>query len=212
MNNLLLRRRMLMQAGGSPTPPTPYDAEVEYIESSQQQYIDTGFYPTINTLIQFKVYIGLHTNGSIITGYFNEVDDRNDYRFLNVGNTFYYDSGGGRRKAISALFTYQSWIEVELGNYYVKNLISQVREIAGVPYSSSQIGFYPLYLDATPQTPNNSRGANKWAKYQIYDNSVLVFDGIPVRKSGKGYLWDNVSQQLFGSQTATPYTYGPDIN
>lgn len=41
---------------GAPTPPLPYDAEVEYLESTGTQWIDTGLKAAINTIsrITFK--------------------------------------------------------------------------------------------------------------------------------------------------------------
>ncbi len=36
------RRQLMIASMGEPVPPLPYDAEVEYLEGTGTQYIDTG--------------------------------------------------------------------------------------------------------------------------------------------------------------------------
>ena len=43
---MLLGARQFFERRGAPTPPLPYDAEVEYLESTGTQWIDTGIYPS----------------------------------------------------------------------------------------------------------------------------------------------------------------------
>lgn len=42
------------------------------------------------------------------------------------------------------------------------------------------------------------------------DNGVLVRDYIPVRVGQTGYLFDNVSKQLFGNAGTGAFVIGPD--
>ena len=41
-------------------------------------------------------------------------------------------------------------------------------------------------------------------------NNVLVRDFIPVRKGGKGYMYDRVSKKLFGNKGTGDFVVGPD--
>ena len=47
---------------------------------------------------------------------------------------------------------------------------------------------------------------------KFYDGSTLVRDFIAVRKDGVGYLYDQVSGQLFGNAGSGSFTYGNDVN
>ena len=46
---------------------------------------------------------------------------------------------------------------------------------------------------------------------KVYVNDELVFDGIPVRKDGVGYLYDKVSGLLFGNEGTGSFVIGNDI-
>ena len=53
MGTLLNRRRYM--GGGS--APLPYDAEIEYLETSGTQWINTNYYPNTNTVIETKLFL-----------------------------------------------------------------------------------------------------------------------------------------------------------
>jgi hypothetical protein len=56
---------------------------------------------------------------------------------------------------------------------------------------------------------------NSWIKcfaFQLWDaNSVLIRDIIPVRVGNVGYMYDNVSGQLFGNAGTGNFILGNDI-
>lgn len=47
---------------------------------------------------------------------------------------------------------------------------------------------------------------------RIYSGSTLIRDFIPVRKDGKGYMYDKVEGKLYGNNRpeGSDFTYGPD--
>ena len=45
---------------------------------------------------------------------------------------------------------------------------------------------------------------------KIYENGVLIQDLIPVRKDGKGYMYDRVSKKLFSNGGTGEFIIGPD--
>ena len=63
--------------------------QLEYIQSSGTQWIDTGVKPTIATTIIVGLNIFEATGDSVI-GNMGE-NDENDYRLFNYSNTVYYD-------------------------------------------------------------------------------------------------------------------------
>ena len=62
-------------------------------------------------------------------------------------------------------------------------------------------------------TPYGIGTQKRLRNIKIYDgDSTLVFDGIPVRKKGVGYIYDKVTEQLFGNANSTgDFTLGPDV-
>lgn len=53
-------------------------------------------------------------------------------------------------------------------------------------------------------------GIIRMAEYQHRNGNILLQDFIPVRVGNKGYLYDRISGQLYGSETEYPFAAGPD--
>ena len=48
--------------------------------------------------------------------------------------------------------------------------------------------------------------------FSIYnENDELILDIIPVRKGATGYMYDKVSEQLFGNNGTGSFVLGPDV-
>ena len=45
---------------------------------------------------------------------------------------------------------------------------------------------------------------------QIYENNILLFDLIPVKKNGVGYLYNKVTNQLLSNSGSGNFILGPD--
>ena len=44
----------------------------------------------------------------------------------------------------------------------------------------------------------------------MVSKGVSIFDFIPIRKDGVGYMYDNITGQLFGNQGTGAFIIGPD--
>ena len=187
---------------------TLYDAEIEYIESTGTQWIDTGIKPTEKTSAQFKVYNKAITGGSIF-GYSGQNDTR-DYRIFNYDGSICFDIMFSRINGTG--WSPGSWRELEIGNYYVKDLETQNILLTGST-KSSFIGDESIKLNYAydPGQHAVSISQNKWAYVKIYENNVLVRDMIPVRVGQVGYMYDKISGELFGNQGSGNFTLGPDV-
>ena len=50
------------------------------------------------------------------------------------------------------------------------------------------------------------------AAFKMYSGGTLVRDFVPVRKDGVGYLYDQVTETLFGNANESgAFTYGSDV-
>lgn len=193
---------------GTPTPPLPYDAEVQYLESDGASYINTGAYlNTSNFEIGYE-QVGVGTekhwgyghqgvaSGAWVTvmhdiACFGQITN-------NVTISPYLTSGNNILK-----YT-QSGITVN-GTTLSKNLSLSGRDNLNT-FAVPIFGWYDF----------DSRGIQYSQNYQlksfyIKNNGTLVVDMIPVRKNGVGYMYDRVSGQLFGNAGTGSFIIGPDV-
>ena len=177
---------------------TLYDAKVEYIQSTGTQWIDTGIVEggTVN------IY-GMYANkGSGSAGFWGIY---NGSTYLEQQhNGFYYSGNTGLTYNMPSSLTK---IEVRGTDVYVND--SKKGTITRGTHTTSYT--IPLFC------LKNASGNTIWlsqmqlAYFKIIKNDVLVRDFIPVRVGQVGYLYDNISNTLFGNQGTGSFTLGPDV-
>ena len=186
--------------------PLPYDAEVEYLESTGTQYISTMLIPTrvhvglkpigVATPSYANAYFGVNNNGSRTTGLVSETKDTLQAR--NYG----YDS-----VEFSAL-----WGEFH-NVYFDRDTVSIdgetkafVTNFSTVGGAVKSFGLFDFPQRSTETTPKSAISYCKmWDKV---DN--LMADFIPVRVGAVGYMYDCVSGRLFGNSGTGEFILGPD--
>ena len=186
----------------------PYDHQLEYLESTGSQYIDTGVVPNTNTKVQFKVMNTVST-GDCILGYSNR-NDNADWRLFNYNQYLYFDRFYGRldgsTKSPKVQFLSNEWREFEVGNFYVKDLATGSTLMSGS--SSSFTGIDTIYLSHG----SNSNSANKWGYVKIYDGNTLVQHLIPVSVNGVAKMYDRLTGTFpkhYGTFVAGPVASTP---
>lgn len=215
----LARRRMMM--GGS---AKPYDAEVEWIASDGATAIDTGIYPSNRLGVHLEMWLPAPdaTYGHWLFGARTDVNNGN-YALLNLqaGN----NSSSWRCGSIVNQATGRRIVQ---GRIIIDNVINpfalSVRDANGTfTYTSPNVQtfisprtlwLYTLHLadGQNPQSANNYTDTRIYGGSKLYlDSTTLIGDYIPVRKDGKGYLYDKVTQQLLPNVGANNLTYGPDV-
>ena len=193
-------------------PAPPYDAQVEYIESSGTQWIDTGFTPNQNTSAKLR-FMNKVVTGSAIIGY--EVgNDSQDWRFFNHNTAIYMDVWSGRTNSGAGRCNTNTWYEFEVGNLYVKNLSTGTTETSGTAISSfTGTSTIKLNLTKSGDTPSQ----NKFAWVKIYDGETLVRDLIPVRVGTEYCMYDQANPRggdngdgLYHNKGSGAFTGGSD--
>lgn len=187
----------------------PYDNKLLYLESSGTNFIDTAFYPTQNSRCVVQ--------GQIMNGSYPDC----------VGTL----SGSSKRFQVVAI--YQGYFHMGVGNGWknIKSVDNDIHtfDVSGngiiklddATYNMSTDGNayntestfrcpYSLLLFATNN--NGIRYSNQFRLYscQIYENNTLLFDLIPVKKDGVGYLYNKVTKQLLGNNGTGNFILGPD--
>lgn len=185
--------------------PLPY-IELDYIQGNGTQWIDTGVKPSNTIKMQLKA-IPTSSLGNIFLGE-NSVSDSQDYRLFFTGGQMYFDRGSSRYSASKPINT---MYELEIGDYYVKDLVTGSNIFTGssmtFDYSShSAIG---LFNCASVSSASES---GKIYYLKIYNNDILVRDFIPVKEKETDIicLYDKVSEEFYYNAGSGEFIAGPE--
>lgn len=203
---------LLNMSGGSLlNKQLPYDYEVEYLESTGTQYIDTGVLANVTSSRSIK----------------SEIDCKSS----NEGDLSTLAARLGSNR-LYLLHLYSGWC-IGYGNYYnSKTLYDKYRHIITTEF---EVGKQVLEVDGTAVIQKNENydvitnlnfylfacnydGNVRYATFstiyscKIFANNVIVRYFIPVVKNGVGYMYDKVSGQLFGNAGTGNFILGPDVD
>jgi hypothetical protein len=189
----------------------PYDAEIEYLESTgggtrlNTIYIDTGIHLTGGSSVEIRYRT---TNTTLYyPGIFSSraypVDHTTSYSLLGFDRL---DYGKGN----AANWTRDTNVHTLLCQPTGSNLSiivdgKQVKTIPLLTFTSTETTI--LFTDRA-----NLGFGGAIYYFKIWDESgKLVFDAIPVRVGDVGYMYDKVSGQLFGNAGKGAFVLGSDI-
>ena len=209
-NALLLRRRGMIQAqqgGGG-----PYDAEVQYLETDGNAYINLG--RANLSILQWEAKIGFSSSNNtrrFLLAYNNIA--LLHYCEINVNNVFGAFIGSQSASVTSPALNpdvlYDATFVIN-GNTSVQTEIT----IGGQVYTNSS-------TSAQGNDNNNIyifRLANSFTgigqrigRNRLYMGGQLLVDLIPVRVGQVGYMYNRVTDQLLGNSGTGDFVLGPDI-
>ena len=196
---------------GAPTPPLPYDAEVEYLESTGTQWINTG-YETKGVGITIDVVASKTTSAT------NEMAIAG--RAASSGFELYFANGLARIWTVSFDIPSAAGISANNAYHIVAETASNSQSITvdGVVDSrtgsvAGAAGLSPIALFAHRQTYNL---VGRIYSCKIYDGATLVRDFTPVRFTNEqnqsdGAMYDRVSGALFRNAGTGEFRFGTDI-
>ena len=184
------------------TPDTiPYDAEIEYLEGTGTQWIDTLIHPT--TGYGFELYGGFtEFNNNEFFGGGNNWDNGLGI-CTHEAKTYGVIVGTTEVCTLSAQNNVMHLFRVNSdGTVYVDN------ECKGQSGTQMPEGNYTMYIF----NHSSTRAIRKAKIYycKIFNSNGLVFDGIPVRVGQVGYMYDKISRQLFSNEGSGNFVLGPD--
>ena len=205
---MLINLRNALMAGKR----LPYDAEVEYLESTGTQYVDTGV--LANGEFDFDYMFRMNTLQSNTVG----MGARSASQFLTA-----LQINGSQRFTFAYLYTVWSNGEWNVSNidYRVQLSFHSGSQSATVNdtvlFTDNKVGTellnLPIYIfkrsNSGTETIYGLSGRFYFCK--IWQNGTLVRDYIPVRKATVGYLYDRVSGKLFGNAGTGAFSYGNDL-
>lgn len=204
-------------------PALPYDAEVEYLESTGTQYVDTGVLANGEFEFDYRFYLSSVSGNVVAAG------ARSSSQFLTIlqvvgssGNSFVLGYLSSTIPASGTAVLLRTRRDYDVHISFANG--SQSVSLDGVTvYSASLSGTekldLPIYLYKRSHYSTDSVAAmiGRFYYFKIWQDGVLVRDFQPVRKNGVGYLYDRANPTggplgngLYGSATSTPLVAGPD--
>lgn len=190
--------------------PLPYDAEVEYLESTGTQYIDTGVKLASDLTIRVRARYQQKSANVI------RAADGNSRAFILFGSgsaeatssVQAVNSTIGSGGSVSVALAFGEWADIVLSPSGLT--------VNGTTASSSGWSNYGTTNQNLYVFAFNDNGAASGfssipvASLDIYSGSTLVRSYVPVRVGQVGYLYDRVSGQLFGNSGTGAFVIGPD--
>lgn len=183
--------------------PSGY-TQVEYIQSSGTQYIDTGFVPNQDT----RVVCDCEYQASSSSWLFavRVASGKGSFSFLSHNNRFRTDYGASYTQYFATSTTQVTRIDKN------KNITTINGNETLTDTTTAFNSTYPLFLFAvnTAGTPSGYSSA-KLKNMQIYDNGTLVRDFVPCKNSsGTVGLYDVVNGKFYINAGTGSFTAGTD--
>lgn len=199
----------------------PYDAEVEYLESTRTQYIDTGVIATSQTTISLRSYNSPQTaNSQIIAGVFDNTSGTaiRSMLLVNADTRHYYYFGTSTSINWFAV-PFGQWVSFDLGSSIEWNAGSgsgtYTPPSSGAFSTSTSIALFARHVNNNGTKYFDAFWNGRISSCSISDNGVLVRDFTPVRFTNEqgvseGAMFDRVSGELFGNAGTGAFVIGPD--
>lgn len=204
MNELLLRRRL----GAA----KPYDAEVEYIETDGDAYIDTGVKVASTLTFEISLYFPANPSSWWVFGGRGSSSTVMGFQRLSASGYWRWNYGS-KYQAIQLSDISQAGIHT-FKNTSSSNILLKDNTTTFTCQTatfSTQQNFY-LFTQNNAGTPNMRMPGERVSYAKFYSSGTLARDFIPVRVGQVGYLYDKVSGRLFGNANSTgSFGIGNDV-
>ena len=187
----------------------PYDAEVEYLQSSGTQYIDTLVNADSNLSVEITManagtpWSNVNPNGAI------RITPRARHHLnFNLNIQYYFCTGDTStvtsiRPSDGEVFTYK----VDA----IAKTLSVNSSTFSLPNDTFDLGM-TYWLFGRNGMTSPYLGSLRIYSAKLWNGSILVRDFIPVRVGNVGYLYDRVSKRLFWNAGTGDFVLGPDKN
>lgn len=209
-------------------PALPYDARVEYLESTGTQWIDTGTSMKYGDVFEFDFNItnltssGNYQGGYVLASLVPNASSRSYalgwYQHNTYGRHFLFcfSNDSSSYTTFPTPYSgvrYKVTCHAERGN--------MVMTVNGTMYvdtanNTEQDGLLTVFARAKTASAGRVTSVNVISKLRLYSlkhyrGGVLIHDYIPVRVGSVGYLYDRVSGQLLGNRGTGVFGFGTDI-
>ena len=175
--------------------------QVEYIESSGVEYIDTGLKITPTRVFVYDIKFASNSDRTLIGASANG----GNYFGKNANNT--YEIGPDASNWINLDAT------VRRECYFANTGTSTTLTVEGQSVSRYNLSIYDDTFGAIISSPTYGvmLGGATFYGIRVYDDDDLLRDFIPVVKDGVYGMWDNVTNTFYGNAGTGSFTGGPEV-
>ena len=195
----------------------PYDAEIAYLETTGQQCIDTGIFPSLDMEFNTKIY-----TPKVRDDYFCSLrkDAGNTrYYLLNYNSSVGYACtksvwyGAGKKPDYFSTNTHiiKSKITQDKASIEVDGTYVEYADTGGLFSQDKTLPLFGAKLNNSTTINTRSNTGTRCYYAKFISNGQVVGDFIPVRVGNVGYMYDKVTGKLFGNLGAGNFILGPDI-
>lgn len=198
--------------------PDHYDTEIEYLEGTGTQWIDTNISGNtyINSLeIEVKfLFVNKQSKETCVIGAKNLPRE-------NIGFTLYTNSSNQINSWVVSGSTVPIG-QLSIGDTYVIKVTfnkpqNRIHVFNGITSSNNGNnnytgnGIITLFMDNVNGTQTYAApGKIKLYYCKVKSDNTLLIDAIPVRIGQVGYMYNKVSGKLFGNKGTGNFVLGPD--
>ena len=194
----------IFQFVSGPTLPSGY-TELEYIQSSGSQYINTGFKPNQDTKISITVDFPLSGTTWLYGG--RTSANSNSLGFLCESGSRYRFDYASSTNALTIKPTGKFTIDSDKNKCYING------ELVFTATYTTFASPVNMYIFNNNNNGSLSGGSSaKLYNCSIYDNGVLIRNFIPCKnESGTVGLYDSVNNQFYQNDGSGTFVAGPEI-
>lgn len=187
-------------------PDTDIYSQVDYIQTSGSQYIDTGIVPTSNTRVVTKIGVTTSTQNLPVFGCLGS-NSSGYYHLTCFNSKWYWGTNGGEGNGGSYNASSGQLYEIDFNNS--GSIIINNSTIATGVYT---IGNGNLAISKRSISTDPRYGAYRYYSFKVYDNGVLVRDFVPVLNIGtlKYGMLEQVNNVFYGNDGSGNITGGND--
>lgn len=206
-------------AGGSFIANIESYTPIEFIESVDNQYIDTGIIPKVGkTRVVFNNFSILNLLSEWETFFGSDSDDgaSDSFRFRRYSSNEILGANWGNASGTyysNYIYEYTAWSTLETVEYGCNGLIVNSNLAIASETTSPVDGTYSIYLFATNKAGSVFRpSAIKFSSCQMYEGNILVRDYIPVIDANNVVcLYDQVTKTFYYNQGTGTFNAGAVI-
>lgn len=193
--------------------PLPY-TELEYIQSTGTQYLDTGITPKATQRIEIEVQLdavttyerlfGVTDNGAVTRGNVLGQFGSDNFFVVKFAEYFNYDEVPVK---ITMLLNTKYKLSVDYSTKKVKLDDVSLGRVTETPTETTN---HILLFSASNSDVNPSK--MKLYSFKIYEGDELVLDLIPVKRNSDNVVcaYDTVSETYFTNEGTGVFTAGPE--
>ena len=177
----------------------PYDAEIEYLESTGTQWIDTGYVLSASDRI-------------VVQAYFQANDNSGSRILLGVGDPKLWITTGLCRfnddnsASIANLRQLEAWNSISIDKDYCTCNGTTVPMSVGT-FQDNSLSLWLFGANGSTITKTNGRIAS----CKIYHSDTPVRSFLPVRVGTEGAMMDVLTRRVYRNAGTGAFAYGNDL-